>query len=126
MTSSAFDVLLTLLLVRNAHAVDVDIEGKIDSLMATMKSMPGIEGFRMFTAKELLEWEGMETDDDDLRTDPAKPRPRRTKTREEWRERLVRFYTEFGLEEKLPDVDKALDTWKGREEKMLELSLIHI
>ena len=76
-------LLLAPLLWRDAAAVDVDIEAKIDSLLKDMKSMPGPEGLRMFTTRELLEWEDIEMDDAYLQADPAKPRPRRKKTRQE-------------------------------------------
>ena len=46
-------------------------------------------------------------------------KPRST-TRAEHRQRLVDFYTQYGMTDKLDGVDAALDKWKGREERMFD------
>ena len=41
-------------------------------------------------------------------------------TRAQYKERLVDFYTQYGMTDKLDGVDAALDKWKGREERMFD------
>lgn len=62
------------------------------------------------------------TPDDLKNLDPDKfNAPRNKKPASAYREELVDFYTKYGLdtEERLAGVDKAMDKWKGREERML-------
>ena len=39
--------------------------------------------------------------------------------RRNWRQKLIDFYTRYGLEDKIDGVDAALAKWKGRESKMM-------
>ena len=39
-------------------------------------------------------------------------------TRSQYKRRLIAFYTDHGLDDKVAGADAALDKWKGREEKM--------
>ena len=42
------------------------------------------------------------------------------KSRAEWRDELVDFYSRYGLDDKIAGVDAALDKWNGRESRMFD------
>ena len=89
-------------------------EKSIEELMAGLKGMPGMEGIKMFSADD---FKGKNFEQMGDMFGGGKPR---STTRAEHRQRLVDFYTQYGLTDKLDGVDAALDKWKGREERMFD------
>lgn len=58
------------------------------------------------------------------RANPQKPedfnKPRTPKkTKGQWRKELVAFYEKYGIDFSDASVDKAMDKWKGKEERMM-------
>ena len=89
-------------------------EKSIEDIMASMKGIPGMEGIKMFSADDL---KGKNFEQMGDMFGGGKPR---STTRAEHRQRLVDFYTQYGMTDKLDGVDAALDKWKGREERMFD------
>lgn len=83
----------------------------IEELMAKLKGMPGMEGLNMFSGDDLKNMNPEQMGN----TFGGKKR----RSRREYRNELVDFYTRYGMTDKLEGVDAALDKWKGREEKMM-------
>ena len=92
----------------------VEEEKSIEDIMASMKGIPGMEGIKMFSADDL---KGKNFEQMGDMFGGGKPR---STTRAEHRQRLVDFYTQYGMTDKLDGVDAALDKWKGREERMFD------
>ena len=85
----------------------------IEDLLASMKGMPGMEGIKMFTADDL---KNMNPEQMGASMGGRGGR----KSRAEWRDELVDFYSRYGLDDKIAGVDAALDKWKGRESRMFD------
>ena len=85
----------------------------IEDLLAGMKGMPGMENIKMFSADDL---KGMNTEQMGASMGGGKGR----RSKAEWRQDLVDFYTRYGLDDKIDGVDAALDKWRGREQRMFD------
>jgi len=85
----------------------------IEDILASLKGMPGMEGLKVFGADDLKNLNA-----EQMARDMGGKPPRRS--RAEWREELVDFYTRYDLTEKIDGVDAALDKWKGRESRMMD------
>ena len=42
------------------------------------------------------------------------------RSRSEWKQDLMDFYTRYGLKHKIDGIDRMLDQWKGLESKMMD------
>ena len=104
--------------------VDEKKDVDIDELLKSMKGMPGMENLKMYTADDLKDPESMANafgGGGGGGGRPRKAKPKKPKfSREEYRQQLVDFYNEYGLEHKLDGVDKALDKFAGREDQMMQ------
>ena len=91
----------------------------IDDILGSLKGMPGMEGIKMFTADDLKNMNPEQMGNAFGGGGSSRSRP--TKTRAQWKEELTTFYTRYGLESKVSGVDAALDKWRGREQKMMDV-----
>lgn len=101
----------------NIRTPGSDKAADIDELLKSMKGVPGMENLKMFTADDLKNM-GPEAMASAFSGDSKRSPPK--KSRAQWREELVDFYTTYGLTDKLDGVDAALDKFKGREAKMMD------
>jgi len=84
-----------------------------EELLSRLKGMPGMENLKMFTANDLKngKFPGGGGGYGDYGEPPKK-------TRAEHRKELIDFYVRFGLQYEEDKIEKALDKFKGKEQKM--------
>lgn len=94
--------------------VDGQGEKSIDDILAGLKGMPGMEGIKMFSGDDLknMNFEQMGKQ--------FGGSGRQKKTKKQYRQELVDFYKRYDLPYTEEGVDKAMEKFKGKEEKMFD------